>query len=159
MKRIVLILIGVLLLVVTISSNLFDYKILHVLQQNKSVGNSFVDIEPILSDVVTLTTNELSFKLKSNTDLVFKTKVANCVGYTKYYNKLLLEKLNDRNVGNITVSHARAKVLFVSQDIHFFDTPSLRDHDISIVKNNMTGDVYYIDPSLSEVFGKIIVKQ
>jgi hypothetical protein len=50
------------------------------------------------------------------------------------------------------------KVLFIGQNIHFSKSPSLKDHDISIVKNITTGDVYYIDPSLSEVFGNIIVK-
>ena len=39
------------------------------------------------------------------------------------------------------------------------NSPSFKDHDISIVKNNTTGEIYYIDPSLSEVFGNIIVKR
>ena len=159
MKKIGLILITIFLFSFTIPSHLFDYKILRVLNQNKVYGNSTRNIEPILSEVLSLTTSELSFNLKSKTDLVFKTKVANCVGYTKYYNKLLSEKLEKENIGNITISHARAKVLFVGQNIHFSNSPSLKDHDISIVKNNNTGEVYYIDPSLSEVFGNIIVKQ
>jgi hypothetical protein len=70
----------------------------------------------------------------------------------------LSEKLKKDNIGNITISHARVKVLFIGQNIHFSKSPSLKDHDISIVKNITTGDVYYIDPSLSEVFGNIIVK-
>lgn len=44
-------------------------------------------------------------------------------------------------------------------NVHVFKSNSWKDHDVSIVKNNTTGDVYYIDPSLSEVFGDIIVKQ
>jgi hypothetical protein len=159
MKKIGLILITVFLFSFTFPSQLFDYKILRVLNENKIYGNSTRNIEPILSEVLSLTTKELSFNLKSKTDLVFKTKVGNCVGYTKYYNKLLSEKLKKENIGNITISHARAKVLVVGQNIHFSNSPSLKDHDISIVKNNNTGEVYYIDPSLSEVFGNIIVKQ
>lgn len=159
MKKIGLILITVFLFSFTFPSQLFDYKILRVLNQNKVYGNSTRNIEPILSEVLSLTTKELSFNLKSKTDLVFKTKVGNCVGYTKYYNKVLSEKLKKESIGNITISHARAKVIVVGQNIHFFNSPSLKDHDISIVKNNNTGEVYYIDPSLSEVFGNIIVKQ
>jgi len=43
-------------------------------------------------------------------------------------------------------------------NVHVFNSNSWKDHDVSIVKNNTTGDVYYVDPSLSEVFGDIIVK-
>jgi hypothetical protein len=159
MKNLGLILITIFLFSFTVPSHLFDYKILRILNQKNIYGNSTRNIEPILSEVLSSTTSNLSFNLKSNTDLVFKTKIGNCVGYAKYYNKLLSEKLKKENIGNITISHARAKVLFVGQNIHFSNSPSLKDHDISIVKNNTTGDVYYIDPSLSEVFGKIIVKQ
>jgi hypothetical protein len=159
MKKLGLILITIFLFSFTVPSHLFDYKILRVLSQKNIYGSSTRNIEPILSEVLSSTTSDLSFKLKSNTDLVFKTKVGNCVGYTKYYNKLLTEKLEKENIGNVTISHARAKVLFAGQNIHFSNSPSLKDHDISIVKNNNTGEIYYIDPSLSEVFGNIIVKQ
>jgi hypothetical protein len=159
MKKLLLIISCLFLVSFTIPSNLFNYRILSVIKQEKIYGKSIQNLTPILSEVLTSTKSDLSFKLKSKTNLVFKTKVGNCVGYTKYYNKLLSERLKKDNIGNITISHARAKVLFVGQNIHFSNSPSLKDHDISIVKNNTTGDVYYIDPSLSEVFGNIIVKQ
>jgi hypothetical protein len=159
MKKLLLIISCLFLVSFTIPSNLFNYRILSVIKQEKIYGKSIQNLAPILSEVLTSTKSDLSFKLKSKTNLVFKTKVGNCVGYTKYYNKLLSERLKKDNIGNITISHARAKVLFVGQNIHFSNSPSLKDHDISIVKNNTTGDVYYIDPSLSEVFGNIIVKQ
>jgi hypothetical protein len=159
MKNLGLIIISIFLFSFTIPRHLFNYKILRVINQEKIYGNTTQNIKPILSEVLSSTTDDLSFKLKSNTSLVFKTKVGNCVGYAKYYNKLLKEKLIRDGIGNITISHARAKVLFVGQNIHFSNSPSLKDHDISIVKNNTTGDVYYVDPSLSEVFGSIIVKQ
>jgi hypothetical protein len=159
MKNLGLIIISVFLFSFTLPSHLFNYKILHVINQEKIYGKPTQNIKLILSEVLSSTTDDLSFKLKSKTDLVFKTKVGNCVGYTKYYNKLLKEKLKRDGIGNITISHARAKVLFVGQNIHFSNLPSLKDHDITIVKNNTTGDVYYVDPSLSEVFGSIIVKQ
>lgn len=159
MKKLDIIIVSFFLVSFTMNSYLFNYKILSVINQEKIYGKSTKDLEPILSDILVLTKNDLSFQLKSKTSLVFKTKVGNCVGYTTYYNKLLSEKLKKNNIGNITISHARAKVLFIGQNIHFSKSPSLKDHDISIVKNITTGDLYYIDPSLSEVFGNIIVKQ
>jgi hypothetical protein len=159
MKKLGLIILSLFLFSFTVSNHLFNYKILSVISVEKINGNPIQNLEPILSDALISTKNDLSFKLKSKTSLVFKTKVGNCVGYAKYYNKKLFEELKKNNVGNVTISHARAKVLFMGQNIHFSNSPSLKDHDISIVKNNTTGDVYYIDPSLSEVFGNIIVKQ
>jgi hypothetical protein len=158
MKKLGLIIVSLFLISFTIPNRLFNYKILSVINQEKIYGKSTQDLEPILCDILVLTKNDLSFQLKSKTNLVFKTKVGNCNGYTKYYNRLLSEKLKKDNIGNITISHARVKVLFIGQNIHFSKSPSLKDHDISIVKNITTGDVYYIDPSLSEVFGNIIVK-
>jgi hypothetical protein len=158
MKKLGLIIVSLFLISFTIPNRLFNYKILSVINQEKIYGKSTQDLEPILCDILVLTKSDLSFQLKSKTNLVFKTKVGNCNGYTKYYNRLLSEKLKKDNIGNITISHARVKVLFIGQNIHFSKSPSLKDHDISIVKNITTGDVYYIDPSLSEVFGNIIVK-
>jgi hypothetical protein len=159
MKKLILIISCLFLVSFTIPSRLINYKILSIINQEKIYGKPTQDLEPILSEVLFSTKSDLSFKLKSKTNLVFKTKVGNCVGYAKYYNRLLSERLKKDNIGNITISHARAKVLFIGQNIHFSKSPSLKDHDISIVKNIKTGDVYYIDPSLSEVFGNIIVKQ
>jgi hypothetical protein len=137
----------------------FNYKILNVIKEEDVYGNSTDNIESILSDVLSQTTSDLTFKLKSNSNLVFETKIGNCIGYTKYYNKVLSDRFKKENLGNITISHARAKVLFAGQNIHFSNSPALKDHDITIVKNNKTGDVYYVDASLSEVFGNIIVKR
>jgi hypothetical protein len=159
MKTSILIIICLFLSSFTIPSRLFDYKILSVISREKVNGKSTQDLEPILSEILVSTKNDLSFQLKSKTSLVFKTKVGNCVGYTKYYNRLLSKKLKGKNIGNIEISHARVKVFFIGQDIHLSNSPSLKDHDISIVKNITTGDVYYVDPSLSEVFGNIIVKR
>ena len=159
MKKLILIISCLFLVSFTIPSHLISYKILSVINQEKIYGKPTQDLEPILSKVLSSTKNDLSFKLKSNTNLVFKTKVGNCVGYTKYYNKLLSERLKKDNIGGITIFHTRVKILLVGQNVHFSNSPSFKDHDISIVKNITTGDVYYIDPSLSEVFGNIIVKQ
>jgi hypothetical protein len=159
MKKLILIIFCLFLVSFTIPSRILNYKILYVINQEKIYGKSTQNLEPILSEILSSTKSDLSFKLKSKTNLVFKTKVGNCVGYAKYYNRLLSERLKKDNIGGITISHIRAKILLAGQNIHLSNSPSFKDHDISIVKNNTTGELYYIDPSLSEVFGNIIVKQ
>jgi len=159
MKKISLLILSFFLISFKVSNHLFDYKILSVIRVEKISGNPIQNLEPLLSDALFSTKKDLSFKLDSKTSLVFETKVGNCVGYTKYFNKKLSNNLKKNKIGNITISHVRAKVLFIGQNIHISNSPSLKDHDISVVKNNTTGDVYYVDASLSEVFGNIIVKQ
>jgi hypothetical protein len=39
----------------------------------------------------------------------------------------------------------------------FSDDPSLKNHDISVIRNKKTGETFYVDASLSEIFGNIIV--
>jgi hypothetical protein len=136
-----------------------QYKVLSVISKKYISGNKTTDLSEILDDVLKKTNQDLSFNLKSPSNKVFVNKEANCVGYSVYYNFLLSKKLKEKNIGNVTISHVRSKIILLGQNIHFYNSPSFKDHDISIVKNNTNGEVYYIDPSLSEVFGNIIIKQ
>ena len=122
-------------------------------------GKKVKNIKPILYEVLNNTTDDLSFSLHSKISDIKTLKKANCVGYTKYYNQKLIEKLRKDGIGNIKVSHARVKILIFNVNIHVFNSNSWKDHDVSVIKNETTGEVYYVDPSLSEVFGDIIVKQ
>lgn len=158
MKKIYFLLLAFFLMSFTLPNN-FSYKVLFVINENFVSGKNTLEIYPILSETLNQTTDELSFKLKSKSSQIYKTHEANCVGYTSYYNNLLIKKLKESHIGNVKVSHARVKVHYLNMNLHIFKSNSLKDHDISIVKNITTGDVYFIDPSLSEVFGNIIVKQ
>ena len=135
------------------------YKVLSILETSTVSGKKVENIKPILYDVLDNTTDELSFSLHSKISDIKTRRKANCIGYTKYYNSKLIEKLKENGIGNITISHARVKILMFNVNVHVFNSNSWKDHDVSIVKNNTTGDLYYVDPSLSEVFGDLIVKQ
>ena len=159
MKPSYLILLSFLLFSFIVPVNSIDYQIIRKIEVKNVYGKKTQDIESIIVECLNKTTSDLTFKLKSNSSQVEKTKIGNCVGYTKYYNKLLISKLNELGYGNITVTHARAKVLMMGKSVHFINSNSLKDHDISVIHNKTNNKTYFVDPSLSEVFGNIIVKQ
>ena len=157
MKKTLFILIPFLFLSFVVSSNTIDYKILRTISSKNVQGKMIYDIEPIITNVLNETKRDLTFELKSNSDVVEQTKVGNCVGYTKYFNSHFISKLKQKGFGNITVSHVRAKVLMMGQSIHVFKDKSLKDHDISVIYNKTTQKTYFVDASLSEVLGNIIL--
>lgn len=158
MKGIILAIMSIFLLSFTMPFG-FSYKKLYTINKIRVSGKKITDIQPILVSTLNQTTSELSFNLKSRTSEMYKTKKANCVGYTIFFNNLLKKNLKNNGVGNVEISHIRAKVHYMKMNLHVFDSKLLKDHDISVIKNLNTGETYYVDASLSEVFGDIIIKQ
>ena len=136
-----------------------SYKVLKVINKTTVSGKNTNNLRSILQNTLDETTSELSFDLGSKTSEVYKTKKANCVGYTVFYNNLLVKKLKEKNIGNVQISHVRAKVYYMNINLHVINSKSLKDHDISVVKNLTTDETYYVDASLSEVLGQLIIKQ
>jgi len=131
-------------------------------------SNYNIDVEKIsnqcVSDVIDLalteTKDRLSFSLdsKNNNDIKYliENKLAHCVGYAAVCNSII----NSYQHPNIKSRHVRAKIGIFGFDVHsLFSSPAFKDHDICVVENTQTGEVYYIDPSLSEVLGNLVVKQ
>lgn len=159
MKPFYTIFLSVLLFSYVIPKNLISYKILKKIEVTTLYGTNKKDIEPIIVQCLNNTTKDLTFKLKSNSSQIEKTKIGNCIGYTKYFNKMLINELKGGNYGNITVTHVRAKVLMRGNSVHVINSNSLKDHDISVIYDKTNNKTYFVDPSLSEVFGNIIVIQ
>ncbi len=146
-----------------------DYKVITIISdkpQKLDCKASFIskNISDIIEYSLRYTTNHLTFKLKSYDNMIVnkidKYRVANCVGYTIYFNSVLSKILEQNNVKNYKISHARVSILFFGQNIcNYFSDPSFQNHDISIVTNTITHEIYYVDPSLSETFGDIIIKK
>jgi len=159
MKKVLLIFVSLFFLSTTLPTESLDYKIIKVISSQSVTGGKDGDIEKIITSVLNKTKNDLSFNLYSDSNKVEMTKTANCVGYTKYFNKYLISKLKESKRGYITVSHVRAKVLIFGNDVHFIKSRSLKDHDISVIEDKTNNKTYFVDPSLSEVFGNIIIKR
>ena len=159
MKSFYLILVSVLLLSFVVPLNSISYKIIKKIEVTNLYGKNKKDVEPVIIECLNKTTKDLTFKLNSNSSQVEKTKIGNCIGYTKYFNKMLISKLDSGDYGNIVVTHVRAKVLMMGKSVHVINSNSLKDHDISVIYDKTNNKTYFVDPSLSEVFGNIIIKQ
>lgn len=146
-----------------------DYSIIRVIDsspQNFSDNLEFRtnDLEDAIDYSLDCTLSDLSFVLKSKNNnsvsYISKTKEANCIGYSNYFNSVLSQVLEQNKIKNVEILHVRAKVLMNGFNVHsFFDDPSFKDHDISVIKDKQTGNTYYVDASLSEVMGDIIIKK
>jgi hypothetical protein len=132
-------------------------------QFNVSNDNNLTDFDRI-KESLNETKDLLSFSLDSKhnirPDILLETRSAHCVGYAAYFNS----KLNSYS-SDLKSRHIRAKILIFGIDVHqlfnnqWIQIRSLADHDICIVVNSKTGETYFVDPSLSEILGNLIIKQ
>ena len=157
----------VILLLMTVSINNFSYKVICVINNKpqsfeQKVGYESNDLNSVMVYCLNKTKSDLSFSLYSKNNGSVKSistsKVANCIGYTNYYNSMLSKCLSENKITDIEITHIRALIYMNGINLHqFSDDPSFKDHDISVVKNKKTGETFYVDASLSEIFGNIIV--
>jgi hypothetical protein len=149
-----------------LTPKLIDYRIIKIIDQhpqkiNYNINYKVKDINKLINQALLITLNDLSFNLYSadndNVNKIHQTQTANCVGYTNYFNSILNELLKENKVKNVKILHARVNVLMCNKNIHIIKDRSLKDHDISIVFDQNSGINYYVDPSLSEIFGNIII--
>ncbi len=168
MKKIILPILILSVILMSFTYNVFSYKVIKVIdsspqQFTKNVNYKSNNLESIMTFCLNQTKNDLEFSLSSKQNnsvpYISKSKQANCIGYTNYYNSMLSKCLSENNIDYVEITHVRALVFMDGINMHqFSNDPSFKDHDISIVKNKKTGEVYYVDASLSEMFGNIIVK-
>jgi hypothetical protein len=156
------------ILTIYIISNFFSYEEIFVVnsvpQNNfKNFNYKSKNIDDLIEESLDITLDELSFDLKSNynsdVNKLNETHKAHCVGYSNYFNSVLHKLVVNNNLKNIKITHVRAKVKFLGVNLHIVDMKEFKDHDICVIYDNNTNKKYIVDPSLSEVFGKIIIKQ
>ena len=168
MKKIVLVFAIVFLVIASVScQHFFSYKPIEYFKTTTT--GSYTDLKAenlkqAMSMALDLTTNSLSFNLhsknNSDVDYLLKSKEAHCVGYANVYNAYLKSILKNSNISGCKVYKVRAKVYVAGVNLTGISNDrSFKDHDVSMVEDTRTGYKYIIDPSLSEVFGNIIVKQ
>ena len=143
----------------------FSYSILSTIDNtpqtlNKQVNFESNDLEDLIEESLEITKDDLSFSLKSsgnsNVNTLLKTKKAHCVGYANYFNSVLQQLIRKNKLKDIKISHVRAKVSFIGINLHIIDAKEFKDHDICVVYDLKNNKKYYVDPSLSEIFGNIV---
>lgn len=155
------------LLLMSLTLNNFTYKVINVIDKKPQSFGEKIDfksdnLNSIMVYCLNKTKSDLSFSLYSKNNgsvtCIKTSKIANCIGYTNYYNSMLSRCLSENKITNVEITHVRALVYLNGVNLHqFSNDPSLKDHDISVIKDKKTGETFYVDASLSEVFGNIIV--
>ncbi len=119
------------------------------------IGNKKLDIEEIIEISNTITSKNLNFtfdKCSSNPNLVYQEKKANCIGYASLFNAtgdyiIRKQKLNSKYEFN----HLVGKIDFLGFDIHkIFNLSFFKDHDFNEIRNKETGEIKFVDPSVSD---------
>jgi hypothetical protein len=146
-----------------------NYEVISVISKKAQpspvkVEISSKNIDSLVKYSLDVTTSNLEFSLKSsgNSDVstISKTGKAHCVGYARYFASVLTAALDKNKVRGYSVAHVRAKIHFLGFNLHaMFSDPAFKDHDICVITNTKTGEKTFVDPSLSEVLGDVIVKQ
>jgi hypothetical protein len=117
----------------------------------------------LMEYALAITKNSLNFDLssKGNSSVakIHASKRAHCVGYANFYNAVLKKIFDENGLSNHRIEHVRVHIKMAGITVTGL-IPSKRfaDHDVCRITNTVTGKVYIVDPSLSEFFGKIIIK-
>ncbi|WP_139062408.1 hypothetical protein [Aquimarina megaterium] len=122
---------------------------------NEQTENKTLSIEEIIELSNRMTSEELNFtfdKISSNPNLVSELKKANCIGYSSLFNSIGnyiigKQKLTDK----YEFKHLVGKLDFFGLDIHkLFNSPFFKDHDFNEIKNKLTNEKIYVDPSVRD---------
>ncbi|CAM3937772.1 hypothetical protein [Elizabethkingia bruuniana] len=116
------------------------------------------DINDIIQSALEKSTSDLSFsfeKCDNKTDILVKTKKANCVGYSAYLASTIQYMLNSKKLNDKwRVSHKVGNIFFLQMNINnYMKSKFFRDHDFVIVENTETKEVIAIDGTLYDYFG------
>ena len=93
-----------------------------------------------------------SLKVSSNQNLISEMKKANCIGYSSLFNSIgnyiiRKQKLTDK----YEFIHLIGELDFFGFNIHnLFDSLFFKDHDFNEIKNKLTGEKKFVDPSLRD---------
>ena len=122
---------------------------------NAQTESKILSIEEIIKLSNEITSKKLNFtftKVSSNPNLISEMKKANCIGYSSLFNSIgnyiiRKQKLTDK----YEFIHLIGELDFFGFNIHnLFDSLFFKDHDFNEIKNKLTGEKKFVDPSLRD---------
>jgi hypothetical protein len=145
-----------------------DYKSIGV-KTNYSLKNSILkkhidsfvgieninNIEKIIQTSLAITSKNLNFSAGKNdndpNNLIISKK-AHCVGYASFFATTCNYLLQKNKLSNSwTAKPHLGQIYFLGINVHhFFQSPFFKDHDFVIIENKKTGDIYAVDPTISD---------
>lgn len=131
-----------------------DKELIQYIEENVGAGKD-LSIEDILQSANDLTSRKLHFTASDNdTDpnQLIHSKAAHCVGYAAFFATTCNYLLNKYHLDKTWTAQPHAGQLYLlGENIHpYFDSPFFRDHDFVVIKNNVTGDVLAVDPTVHD---------
>jgi len=133
-----------------------DENLLPIIHQ-EGINNTLEEITPILKIAKKVTNKSLSFttgNVSDNPNQIIKTGKANCVGYAALFALISNHLIQENNLGKkFEVLHVVGQLDFLGYDLHqMSNDPFFANHDYCEVKNKVSGERFYIDPTVSDYF-------
>lgn len=77
---------------------------------------------------------------------------ANCVGYTTFFATTCNYLLEKNNLSDIWIAKPQVGQLYLlGVNIHnYFNSAFFKDHDFVTIENKKTGEIYAVDPTISD---------
>ncbi|WP_028979967.1 hypothetical protein [Sporocytophaga myxococcoides] len=120
-------------------------------------GKKKIDIKSIIELGLSTTAKHLHYSVNPTTNdpnkLIY-TKAAHCVGYSTFFAATCNYLLKKYNLDKNWKARPQIAQLYIFKtNIHqFFSTPFFKDHDIVIIENQKTGELFAVDPTLNDYF-------
>lgn len=113
------------------------------------------DIKHIIKLGLSISSNQLRFTASKNDidpNKLIQSKTAHCVGYAAFFSTTCNYLLAKYNLANTwTAKPQVGQLYFIGINVHpYFNTPFFNDHDFVTIENKTTGQVYAVDPTLSD---------
>ena len=133
-----------------------DENVLSIIDQQRN-SKTLNQINPILKIAKKITNKTLSFStgnVSENPNQIVKTGKANCVGYAALFASISNQLIQENNLGKkFEVLHVVGQLDFLGYDLHQINNdPFFANHDYCEVKNKVSGESFYIDPTVSDYF-------
>lgn len=121
-------------------------------QANEMSGS---DIHEIAQQALENTAQTLLYSFEqqaSDPNLLIHTRKAHCVGYAAYFTATCTALIRQRGLfKEWAVTHYRGQIYLMDYNLHkLFTSSFFRDHDYVILKNQITGEQFAVDPVLFE---------
>jgi len=113
------------------------------------------DIETIIKLGLSITSGQLNFTAdKNDTDpnKLITSKTAHCVGYATFFATTCNHLLDKYNLADTwTAKPQVGQLYFLGTNVHqYFNTPFFKDHDFATIENKTTGQIFAVDPTVSD---------
>lgn len=125
----------------------------------KSIDKEIEGEKLQLSDIAELsnqlTRKKLSFtftKISNDPNKVCELGKANCIGYSALFNSIGNYVVKKKGLSNrYELTHHVGTLNVFGFDVHsVFNNPFFKDHDFNEIRDKVSGEVLYVDPSMSD---------